>query len=88
MAAEIGNEYASKGRKVEKLINRALVQEDDKRLRQGVEKLLDAVADGERWALEFITDRLDGKATQPTTIGNLDGSPIFSSEVLELVRPK
>jgi hypothetical protein len=64
MAFEEGNQLASKGRKVEKMIERALVQEDDRRLREGVEKLLDNVANGERWALEFVRDSIDGKPKQ------------------------
>ena len=64
MAAPIGNNYAAKGRRVEKMIERALEQEDSRRLRQGVEALLDKVAEGERWALEFVRDSLDGKPTQ------------------------
>jgi len=64
MAAPLGNDYAAKGRRVEKMIERALLQEDDKRLRQGIESVLDKVADGDRWAIEFVTDRLDGKARQ------------------------
>lgn len=64
MAAELGNEYAAKGRQVEKLLERILVQEDAKRLREGLNKLMDKVADGDQRALEFVTERLDGKPKQ------------------------
>lgn len=85
MAAEIGNDYAAKGRRVEKLIERALKQEDDKRLREGVEKLLDAVSEGERWALEFVTDRLDGKARQSVDVGGQSDNPLVTEIVLKVV---
>lgn len=76
MAAEKGNDYAAKGRIVEKMIHRALLQEDSLRLRKGVEKLLDQVAEGERWALEFVTDRLDGKPKQAVELSGDGDSPL------------
>ena len=88
MAAEIGNEYASKGRRVEKLIERALKQEDDKRLRAGVEKLLDAVSEGERWALEFVTDRLDGKPRQAVDVGGQADNPLVTELVVKVIEAR
>jgi hypothetical protein len=76
MAFEEGNQLAAKGRKVEKMIERALLQEDDKRLREGVEKLLDNVANGERWALEFVRDSIDGKPKQAVDLGGQENNPI------------
>jgi hypothetical protein len=76
MPFEKGNQDAAKGRKVEKMIERALTQEDDKRLRQGVEALLNKVAEGERWALEFVADRLDGKPKQAVDLGGQPDNPI------------
>lgn len=67
-AFEKGNQLAAKGRKVERMIERALVQEDDRRLREGVEKVLDLFSQGDRWAVEFVTDRIDGKAAQTQRI--------------------
>lgn len=82
MAFEEGNQLAAKGRKVEKMIERALLQENDKRLREGIEKLLDNVANGERWALEFVTDRLDGKPAQAMTLkGDLDNPLTVISKI-------
>jgi hypothetical protein len=43
-------------------LNRALVQEDYKRLRQAAEKLLDLAADGVPWAIGFLKNMVDGKA--------------------------
>lgn len=75
MAFEEGNKASAKGRKVEKMIERALVQEDDRRLREGVEALLDKVAEGERWALEFVADRLDGKPKQAVELSSDPENP-------------
>ena len=82
MAFETGNKAAAKGRKVEKMIERALLQEDDKRLREGVEVLLNKVAEGERWALEFVRDSIDGKPSQSVA---LSGDPENPLEIIKRV---
>lgn len=45
-------------------LDRAIVQEDGKRLRTAAEKLLDLAAAGESWAMQMLADRLDGKPSQ------------------------
>jgi hypothetical protein len=45
-------------------LERAIAQDDSKRLRDAVEKVLDLAAAGEEWAVHFLADRLDGKPTQ------------------------
>lgn len=45
-------------------LNRAIAQDDGKRLRAAAEKLLDEAANGEGWAIKELGDRLDGKAVQ------------------------
>lgn len=85
---EEGNKAAAKGRRVEKLIERALLQEDDKRLREGVEKLLDAVSEGERWALEFVTDRLDGKPRQAVDVGGQADNPLVTELVVKVIEAR
>lgn len=86
MAAEIGNDYAAKGRQVEKLLERILIQEDAKRLRQGLEMLMDRVADGDQKALEFVTDRLDGKAKQSVD-ANITGDLTITKIAREIIDP-
>jgi len=73
---EPGNQLSAKGRRVEKMIERALVQEDDRRLREGVEQVLNLFAAGERWAIEYVTDRLDGKAKQAVQLSGDEDSPL------------
>ena len=45
-------------------LDRAIEQDDAKRLRSAAEKLLDEAAKGESWALQMLADRLDGKPAQ------------------------
>jgi hypothetical protein len=85
MAFEEGNQLAAKGRKVEKMIERALLQEDDKRLREGVEKLLDNVANGERWALEFVRDSIDGKPKQAVDVGGQPDNPLVTEIIVKVI---
>lgn len=59
-----GNQNASKNKPFWHAIDRAIAQEDGKRLRAAAEKLLDAAAAGEAWAIKELGDRLDGKPAQ------------------------
>ena len=57
-------------------LDRAVAQDDGKRLRDAAERLLDFAAQGEQWAVKELADRLDGKAAQSTTLNgdlNLNG---------------
>ena len=53
-----------KARVLSDAVRRTIAQDTNDRLRKGMEKLLDACAAGERWALELIRDTLDGKPRQ------------------------
>jgi hypothetical protein len=85
MAFEEGNKAAAKGRMVEKLLERILLQEDSRRLRLGLEALMDKVADGDQRALEFVTDRLDGKARQAIDLGGQEDNPLNVISKIEVV---
>lgn len=82
---EEGNQAAAKGRTIEKLIERINVQEDSRRLRQGLEVLMNKVADGDQRALEFVTERLDGKARQAVDIGGQPDNPLVTELVVKVV---
>lgn len=82
---EEGNQAAAKGRTVEKLIERINLQEDNKRLRQGLEALMDKVADGDQRALEFVTERLDGKPRQALDVGGQEGNPLITELVVKVI---
>ena len=45
-------------------LERAVAQDDGKKLRDAAESLLKSAADGEPWAIQQLADRLDGKPTQ------------------------
>lgn len=61
-------------------LNRAIAQDDGKKLRSAAEKLLALAADGDVAALKELGDRLDGKPAQAIT--GVDGGPL----TIELVK--
>ena len=63
MGAPFGNQNARK-RPFREVLDRIIAQEDGKRLRFAGEKLFDAAAQGEPWAVKELADRTDGKPTQ------------------------
>lgn len=87
MAFQPGNKEAAKSKQFMGALQRAIAQDDGKRLRDSAEKLLDLAAAGESWAVKELADRLDGKPTQQVdaTLSNPDGSGLFSKAVLEVV---
>lgn len=58
------NNNAGKNKPFWRAINKAIAQDDGKRLRSAAEKLLDLAAAGEQWAVKELADRMDGKAIQ------------------------
>jgi hypothetical protein len=68
MAFEKGNKLGQKSRAFDAALRRAIAQDDGLRLRQSAEKLLDLASEGERWAVEMLADRLDGKAHQSVSV--------------------
>jgi Family of unknown function (DUF5681) len=53
-----------RGKPFREALDRAIAQDDGKRIRKAIEKLLDLAAAGESWAIQMLADRLDGKAPQ------------------------
>lgn len=68
-----GNNNAGKGSQLSALLRAALNANDRLKMRQGVEKVADAFAEGERWAIEFVFDRFEGKAVAKQEISTVDG---------------
>ncbi len=58
-------------------LDRAIAQDDAKRLRQCAETLLDLAAGGDLQAIAMIADRLDGKPRQQTEVSGPDGGPVY-----------
>lgn len=63
--------------------------EDSKGMRRVASKVWDLAEDGERWAVEFIRDTLDGKPAQQVNHANEDGDgpPVFKT-VYEVIDKK
>lgn len=59
-----GNTNASKSKPFWHAIDRAIAQDDGKKLRKAADALLNAAASGEDWAIKELGDRLDGKPHQ------------------------
>jgi hypothetical protein len=76
MGAPIGNSNASKeNRRWAETLNRAIAQDDSKRLRAAAEALLDQAAKGDLPAIRELADRLDGKPHQ--TLSGPNDSPLI-----------
>jgi len=59
-----GNNNASHDKPFKAALERAIAQNDAKKLRDAAEKLLDAAALGESWAVKELRDTLDGRPAQ------------------------
>lgn len=90
MAAPLGNQNATRAKKWREAIMRALARKSG-----SVDAGLDAAADklavmaidgGDKWALEEIGNRLDGKPAQ-VIAGDDDAAPIKMEGILKLVKP-
>ena len=68
MAFEKYNQIGKNPKQVQALLERIVKQDNAQKLRQGLEKVMDMFADGDKWAIDYVTDRLDGKATQTTNV--------------------
>lgn len=74
--APLGNKNAAKGAQLTAMVLAALNKNDRQPLRDGVDKIAEAFAAGERWAIEFVFDRAEGKAVarQEHTTVDEDGN--------------
>src|SRR2546430_8491327 len=90
-AGQSGNPQGSQPRAKRFLqcLERAINEDDGKRLRAAAEKLLDLAAAGEYWAVQMLADRLDGKPVQQVGVSDSEGRPLtiglidFSALVLD-----
>ncbi len=86
MGAPIGNQNGVKSRLFHDVMRKAVIQDDRKRLEQGVQQLLDLAAEGDLNALTMIRDTLDGKPKQQTEVTGADGAPLVTSIAVEFAR--
>lgn len=90
MAAPIGNMNAKKGAKWREAILRALARDSgniEKGLDNAADKLVRLAMEGDKWALEHIADRLDGKPKQAIIGGDEDDEPVKFRGIIDLVKP-
>jgi hypothetical protein len=92
---ESGNPQGAriKARRFSTILERALTQEDlkpdeDHRIRQGIEKLLDKVSAGDLPSIAMLADRTDGKPAQQVTLAGDADNPLVAKIVREVVPPE
>lgn len=73
VGAPLGNNNNKKNRPFAEAINRAIAQDDGKRLRAIAEALLSKAADGDVSAIKEFADRTDGKVIQQIIGSGDDG---------------
>lgn len=82
MPAPKGNKNAAHRKPFEKALMRALALNE-----QGFDKSLTTIAnnvvtkalEGEKWAIDMLADRLDGKPKQQTELTGADNGPVIVS---------
>lgn len=74
--APLGNKNNVKNKPFAEAIQRAIAQDDGKRLRAIAEALLTKAADGDISAIKELADRTDGKAIQQMQLSGDAESPL------------
>ena len=80
--APIGNKNNVKNRPFAEAINRAIAQDDGKRLRAIAESLLTKAAEGDISAIKEFADRVDGKVMQQIE-ANITGNVVIQATTLD-----
>lgn len=87
MGAPIGSANGAKPRLFTDAFRKALVEDDYKRLRSIVNRIMNAADDGEPWAVQMVLERLEGKATQAVDV-HVEGGLDIGVTTAELLREK
>jgi hypothetical protein len=93
MGAPVGNQNAKTAKRWQSAVTRALARLSagagvEAGLDQLADKLVQAAATGEQWALREVGDRLDGKPAHAVTVsGDEEGGPIRHSLSVEYADP-
>jgi hypothetical protein len=86
--APVGNKNAAKGAQLTAMLEFALNKNDKELLRKGIDNVAKSFAEGERWAIEFAFDRIEGKSVARTELTGIDGSPLPMGISVEYIKPK
>ena len=82
-----GNDNARKGKLFYDQLRKVLVQNDQLKLRQVSEKLVDAAVEGEPWAVKEVIDRMDGKAVAIQEVTGPNGMELKTGFVITFEEP-
>ena len=74
--APLGNKNAVGSKPWTDALQRAIAQDNGKRLRAGAEALLDRIAEGDLTAMQIYADRIEGKPHQSLVLANDADNPI------------
>lgn len=89
--APLGNQNAVKAKRWQQAIMRALSRASGKDVDAGLDsaadKLVAMALDGERWAIEEMGNRIEGKPAQAVTVSGDEDQPLTVKALVELVRP-
>jgi hypothetical protein len=83
-----GNQNAAKGARWREAIMRALARRKgtvDQGLDAAADKLVALVERGDKWALDHLAERMDGKAPQGITLSGDAENPLQTKSVIEFV---
>ena len=83
--AQPGNQNAAKARKWRAAIQRALARKSgsvDSGLDTAADKLVTLMHEGDKWAIDHVADRLDGKVPQAIIGGDEDDAPVRVEQIL------
>ena len=73
-----GNKNGTKNKPFLDALRKSIAQNPQK-LRNAADKVLDKAEEGEPWAVNFLADRIDGKAVQATTFEDGEGNNVTTS---------
>jgi hypothetical protein len=76
MGAPVGNKNAAKAKLFYDALRRVMARDDWKLLHAAAEKLGQAAADGEPWAIQEVANRFDGKPAQSVTVAGDEDAPM------------
>ncbi len=86
-----GNQYGKKAALWASALKRALARISNESVDAGLDRCADklvlAAVEGEKWALQELGDRMDGKSAQSVTIAGDDEAPLVINGIVKLVRP-